>query len=81
MIVASLQDYLPVSDLLRIVAVCVAAAIIAPTAAALVITGFEIQANARRSGRARILGDLRIALGVAALAALVFAGLYALIDG
>ena len=81
MIVASLQDYLPVADLLRIVAVCVAVAIFAPTAAALVITGFEAQENARKAGRTRVLGDLRIALGVVVLAGLIFAGLYALIDG
>jgi hypothetical protein len=81
MIVASFQDYLPIADLLRIVAVCIGVAIIAPAAAALVITGFELQANARGSGRARMLGDLRITLGVAILAVLIFVGLYALIDG
>ena len=81
MIIASLQDYLPLEDLLRIVAVCVVVAVVAPTAAALVITGFEVQANAQQSGRSRIPGDLRIALGVAVLTALVVVGLYALIDG
>jgi hypothetical protein len=81
MTVASFQDYLPIADLLRIVAVCAAVAMIAPTAAALVITGFEAQANARQAGRTRVPGDLRIALGVAVLAALIVAGLYALIDG
>ena len=80
MIVASLQDYLPVGDLLRIVAVCVCVAIVAPTAAALMITGFEAQENARQAGRTRVFGDLRIGLGVLVLAVLIFAGLYALID-
>ena len=81
MIVAGFQEYLPVAELLRIVAVCAAVAIIAPSAAALVITGFEAQANARRAGRTRLPADFRIALGVAVLAALISAGLYALIDG
>ena len=81
MIVASFQDYLPVADLLRIVAVCVGVAIVAPSAAALMITGFEAQEHARQAGRTRVPGDLRIALGVVVLAVLIIAGLYALIDG
>jgi len=81
MIIASFQDYLPLNDLVRIVAVCVGVAVVAPTAAALVITGFEVQANAQKAGHSRMPGDLRIALGVAVLAALIFVGLYALIDG
>jgi len=80
-IIASFQEYLPLDDLLRIVAVCIAVAVVAPTAAALVITGFEAQSNARHSGQTRMLGDLRIALGGAIIAALIFVGLYALIDG
>ena len=50
MIVASFQQYLPLGDLARIVAVGAGVAVIAPTAAALVITGFEAQASAHRSG-------------------------------
>jgi hypothetical protein len=79
-IIASFQEYLPLDDLARIVAVCVAVAVIAPSAAALVITGFEAQATARHGGRARLAGDLRIALGVGILAVLIFVGIYALID-
>ena len=78
MIVASFQEYLPVEDLLKIVAVCIAVAVVAPAAAALVITGFEAQANAHHSGRTRALGDLRIALGVAIIAAMIIVGLYAM---
>jgi hypothetical protein len=77
-IIASFQDYLPVSDLLRIVAVCLAVAVVAPAAAALVITGFEAQESAEQSGRSRAFGDLRIALGVVVIAAMIIVGLYAM---
>jgi hypothetical protein len=75
MIVASFQDYLPLADLLKIVLVCAGVATVAPSAAALVITGFEVRAE----GGSRLRGDLRIALGVAIVAALVIVGLLALI--
>jgi hypothetical protein len=75
---ASLEEYLPLGDLLRILVVCVSVAVIAPSAAALVITGFEAQANAHQAGRNRLPGDLRIAIGVAVLAAMIAAGIYAL---
>jgi hypothetical protein len=79
-IVASFQEYVPLSDLAHIVVVCLGVAIIAPSAAALVITGFEAQANADASNPARLRGDLRIALGFAIMAALVIAGIYALVN-
>ena len=78
MIVASFQEYLPLGDLAKIVAVCVAVAVVAPAAAALVITGFEAQAGAHRSGQSRMLGDARIALGVAIIAAMIIVGIYAM---
>ena len=78
MIAASFQEYVPLGDLVRIVAVCVGVAIVAPSAAALVITGFEAQATARDSGRTRLRGDLRIALGIAVLGVLVTLGIVAL---
>jgi hypothetical protein len=78
MIVASFQEYLPLTDLAKIVAVCLAAALIAPAAASLMITGFEAQATTHRARKSRIGGDLRIALGVAILVVLIGAGLYAL---
>jgi hypothetical protein len=80
MIFASLHDYLPLDDLLKILIVCVGVAVLAPSAAALVITGFETQSNAHRSGQSRWAGDVRIALGVALVAAMVAAGLYTLIN-
>ena len=79
-IVASFQDYVPLGDLARIVAVCVGVAVIAPSAAALVITGFEAQANASATGGSRLRGDLRIGLGVAIIVALVVVGILALVE-
>ncbi|MDX6540044.1 MAG: hypothetical protein QOI71_1654 [Gaiellales bacterium] len=76
MIPATFQDYVPLGDLARIVAVCVGVAVIAPSAAALVITGLEAQAD----GAGRLRGDIRIALGVAAIVALVAIGILALIN-
>ena len=81
MIVASLHDYLPLNDLLKIVLVCVGVAVVTPAAAALVIRGFEVQTTARASGRSRVGGDLRVVLGVTIIAALIVAGLYALVEG
>jgi hypothetical protein len=78
MIIASLQEYLPLDDLVRILGVCLAVAVIAPCAAALVITGFEAQANAHEARQSRLPGDVRIALGVAVLAALIAVGILAL---
>jgi hypothetical protein len=75
---ASFHEYVPVDDLLKIIAVCVAVAIVAPSAAALVITGFEVQSNAHGSGGRRMSGDLRIALGVLVIAAMIAAGIYAM---
>jgi hypothetical protein len=80
MIIASLHDYLPLDDLLKILIACLAVAVVAPSAAALVITGFDAQATAHGSGESRVSGDLRIALGVAVLAVLIAAGLYTLIE-
>jgi hypothetical protein len=75
---ASFQEYLPVDDLLKIIAVCAAVAVLAPSAAALVITGFEAQSNAHGAAGRRAGGDLRIALGVLVIAAMIAAGIYAM---
>jgi hypothetical protein len=77
MIFASFNDYLPLGDLLEIVLVGIGVAIVAPSAASLVITGFETQARSHRSGEARLAGEVRIALGVAVIAALIALGIYA----
>jgi heme/copper-type cytochrome/quinol oxidase subunit 2 len=76
-IFASLSDYLPLADLLKIVVACLAVAVIAPTAAALVITGFEKQSQAHRAGETRLIGDARIAIGVTIIAALIVLGVLA----
>jgi hypothetical protein len=77
---ANLDEYLPFDDLLKILVVCVSVAVIAPSAAALVITGFETQATARQAGGSRLAGDLRIGLGVAVMVAMIAVGLYALVN-
>jgi hypothetical protein len=74
------QDYLPLSDLWKILVVCLAVAVVSPAAAALVITGFETQSKAHISGGSRTPGDLRIALGVAILAVLIAFGILALLN-
>jgi hypothetical protein len=76
-IFASFNDYLPLADLLKIVAACLAVAVIAPSAAALVITGFEAQARAHDSGATRVIGDMRIVIGVLVLASLIVLGVLA----
>jgi len=77
MIFATLNDYLPLTDLVKIIAACLAVAVIAPSAAALVITGFEAQARAHDSGETRLLGDARIVVGVALLGGLIVLGILA----
>jgi hypothetical protein len=77
-VVASLQEYLPLGDLARIVAVCIGVAVLAPAAAALVITGLGRQATAHEHGASRFGGDVRVALGIALLVVLVVTGIYAL---
>jgi hypothetical protein len=77
MIFASFNDYLPLADLAKIVLACLAVAVIAPSAAALVITGFEQQSRAQRSGESRVIGDLRIVTGVAVIAGLIVLGILA----
>jgi hypothetical protein len=78
--VASFQDYVPLSDLWKIVVVSLAVAVVSPAAATLVITGFEAQSKAHRSGGSRTPGDLRIAVGVATLAGLIAVGILALLS-
>jgi multisubunit Na+/H+ antiporter MnhG subunit len=74
--IASLDDYLPLADLAKIVAVCIVVAVIAPAAVSVAIVGLDRRAQAETRGRT--LGIALIVVGVAALAALVVAGIYAL---
>ena len=71
---ASLKDYLPLDDLLKIVVVCLVVAVIAPAAVSLAIAGLD-----RRSRHAGdVSGTALVVVGVAVIAALIGAGLYAL---
>jgi hypothetical protein len=69
MTVAALKDYVPFSDLWKIVVVCLVVAVVAPLAVSLAILG---EARRRR---------VFTVIGVAVVAALVGAGLYALFTG
>ena len=71
---ASLQDYLPLDDLVKIVVVCLVVAVVAPSAVSLAIAGLD--RRARHTGD--VTGTVFVVLGVAAIAALIGAGLYAL---
>jgi hypothetical protein len=75
MTMLSLSDYLPVADLVRIVAVTLAVAVVAPSAASLAIVGLD-----RRSAGAVVRGNALVGIGASVLVLLVAAGLYALIN-
>src|SRR5262249_31141954 len=71
---AALQDYLPLDDLVKIVGVCLVVAVVAPSAVSLPIAGLD--------RRARHAGDMTatafVVVGVGAIEALIGAGLCAL---
>jgi hypothetical protein len=71
---ASLKDYLPLSDLLKIIVVCLVVAVIAPAAVSLAVAGLD--RRSRHSGD--VTGAAFVVFGVAVIAALIGAGLYAL---
>jgi hypothetical protein len=71
---ASFRDYLPVSDLFKIIVASLVVAVIAPSAVSLAIVGLD--RRSRHEGDAT--GTAFIALGVAVVAGLIAAGLYAL---
>jgi hypothetical protein len=75
MTIYSLHDYLPLSDLGKILVVALVVAIIAPSAVSVAIVGLD----RRRSGRLGI-GNAMVGVGVGVLALLVAVGLLALID-
>jgi hypothetical protein len=75
MTMLSLSDYLPVADLVKIVAVTLAVAVVAPSAASLAIVGLD-----RRSAGAVVRGNALVGIGACVLVLLVAAGLYALIN-
>jgi hypothetical protein len=74
MIAAGFSDYLPLSDLVKILIACVAVAVIAPAAVSVAVLGLDI----RDKNRGAAQGALLIGLGVIVLAALIAVGIYAL---
>jgi uncharacterized membrane protein YidH (DUF202 family) len=77
-LIASLSDYLPLSDLAKIVAVCLLVAVVAPAAVALAIAGLDRSSGAGERRASPAGGLALVVVGVAILCALIGAGLYAL---
>jgi hypothetical protein len=73
--ILSFQDYLPVSDLLKILIVVMAVAVVAPSAASFAIVGLD-----RRESGATGVGNAMVAAGAAVLLVLVVIGVYALVN-
>jgi hypothetical protein len=73
-VIGALADYLPLADLAKIVVVCLVVAVIAPAAVSVAIAGLDRRARHQNDAG----GAALVVLGVAVLAALIGAGLYAL---
>ena len=79
MILGSLSDYLPLHDLVEILAVCLVVAVVAPSAVSISILGLDRRGRLSSTGRSSdVVGTALVALGVAMIAALIGLGLYAL---
>ena len=76
--IASLDDYLPLGDLWKIVLVCLLVAVIAPTAVSVAITGLDLRERSAERHESGLSGTAVVVAGVAVLCALIGAGLYAL---
>jgi hypothetical protein len=77
-VLASFSEYVPVDDLAKIIAACLVVAVIAPTAVAVAVTGLDVRASRAEQQRSGAAGTALVVLGVAVLAALIAAGIYAL---
>jgi len=77
--IASLEQYLPLGDLGKIVAVCLVVAVVAPTAVSVGIVGLDRRARAGETHSSPVAGTLLLVVAVAILAALIGIGLYALV--
>ena len=75
MTMLSVDDYLPLFELVRILVVALTVAIVAPSAASLAIVGLD-----RRHSGSTGVGSGLIALGAGTLILLVALGLYALVN-
>lgn len=71
----SFSDYLPLPDLVKILVVALAVAVLAPSAASLAIVGLD----RRESGRTTA-GTALMAVGVGVLLVLVAVGIFTLVD-
>jgi len=80
MIVASLQQYLPLADLAKILVVCLVVAVVAPSAVSVAIVGLDRRARATAAQRSTAGGDALVIAGIAILVGLIVLGLVALID-
>ena len=78
--IASFSQYLPLGDLWKIVIACLVVALVAPTSVAIAIAGLDRRAEATEHHRSQVPGDLLVVLGAAILAALIGAGIYALVN-
>jgi hypothetical protein len=78
MTTASLSQYLPLSDLAKIVLACLLVAVVAPTAVSVGIRGLDQRTRARETHGSGAVGTLLLVVAVAVLAALIGAGIYAL---
>jgi len=76
--IASLDDYVPLGDLGKIVIVCLLVAVIAPSAVSVAITGLDLREVSAEHHRRSASGIALVVAGVAVLCALIGIGLYAL---
>jgi hypothetical protein len=76
--IASLDEYLPLGDLVKIVLVCLAVAVIAPSAVSVAIAGLDLRERSAERHERGLSGIALVVAGVAVLCALIGAGLYAL---
>lgn len=75
---ASLQQYLPLDDLAKIILATIAVGVIAPAAVSVAIAGLDRRASSIKRHTSPVPGIALILVGVAVIAALIGAGLYTL---
>ena len=75
MMLLSLHDYVPVSDLVRIIIVTLAVAVVAPAAVSVAVAGLDRRAHGDEG-----TGDALVALGAGVLGMLVLVGIYAMVQ-
>jgi len=80
MIEAAFSAYLPASDLLKILVVCLAVAVVAPASVAVAIAGLDRRVRATQRHSSPALGTALVVLGVGVLAVLIGCGIYALVN-